>query len=945
MAIVAGDFVRVTINGTDRTDFVVEYGRYSSLCELGQSFSLVLSHDYPVALGPYDDIVIREWYDGDLALVLRGFAITIDQTFDGNFKIQGQDKSVLLFDYFIPTQIKSQGESVDFWMDFYADQVGLTIEFQASSAFSVVAPETQMGMQTAGDGILTMERLAAYFTKYDSTSDKLIAFRLGSSEPVITIDTITEGKRLLGTEKTRNKVKVYGGFKFALIPGDPVVQLFAEASSVIPELLVDKTVVVSSPGLQKQTFLDIVADRILNTVNSIDDVQFYTLPKFVPDVQVGQVAFIDVDHSPHIVYEGEREITSIETSFTQNGAETIVGIGEKCPRVSVQFPVPPVYATTTTDGVAASFDGGDSFKVSNTGLTGAALGGLNIAANGYGKQMVLTGSGLYNEVYRRIGSGGTWAFPPTFPSDPVNSAGDSPPPTISGVPPVTLARVVDEPTHDNTFHIMANWSSGTQQRTWIYTTEDFGASWNSHAISVSGVEGVNFDFQGLDIKSPLTNNVYVLGNTSEPDVNSVYWAGRTFSGAKDWSAGYWDTASGAIVTGRFDWPPDGFSSVFTFSIPNNRDIAYAIAFNREGGDTTEIQIQRTTNGGESWTQIYEKSDAPVGIAPSTVRPMLDPGSLGPSSIGVVRFAFCSTDVDLSEVPPFPGSRTKWFGTAWIITDNFSGDATGALAESDFVVLDTKENLFGSFAWRTERHVNTSKWPTTYNLGADNKGSFGILLWNDLRDFSPSQEPPYDPDLYDILHLLTFNVNFQAGTVSIGNDITFEPHFGWFNHASGKSLNATSWDLWLLSRNASSVYTWVKEVDTSESPDNHIDIWSNTSILVSPSAGHTFHTGMRNLVTNAVGIITQSLDEFYVDPDGTIVGPAPDPLLSATFAFYHNNKYYWIDRVFDSPTVYSLYKTIAGNRLADLEEVLGPTEVSDSGASLFSNEEMDIRSLE
>ena len=40
--LVAGDFVQVTIDGTDRTDYVIEYGRYSSLCELGDSFTLVL---------------------------------------------------------------------------------------------------------------------------------------------------------------------------------------------------------------------------------------------------------------------------------------------------------------------------------------------------------------------------------------------------------------------------------------------------------------------------------------------------------------------------------------------------------------------------------------------------------------------------------------------------------------------------------------------------------------------------------------------------------------------------------------------------------------------------------------------------------------------------------------------------------------------------------------
>ncbi len=618
MAIVAGDFVRVTINGTDRTDFVVEYGRYSSLCELGQSFSLVLSHDYPVALGPYDDIVIREWYDGDLALVLRGFAITIDQDFDGNFKIQGQDKSVLLFDYFIPTQIKSQGESVDFWMDFYADQVGLTLEFQASSPFVDVAPGTLMGMQTAGDGILTMERLAAYFTKYDSTSDKLIAFRLGSSEPVITINDVTEGRRELGTEKTRNVVKVYGGYRFSLDLNDPPEQLYSEARSEIPELLVDKTVVVSSPGLQKQTFLDIVADRILNTVNSIDDVHMYSLPKFVPSIQVGQVAYIDVDHPPHISYTGERKITSIEASFNDNGAQTIIGIGEKCPRVSVQFPTPPVYATTTEDGVAVSWNAGNSFVPSNTGLTGSGLMGENIGVNSYGQQMVLTAAG----IFKRPSTAFSWSFVDdvsTLPN-PINDSNDLPSGTLATN--LELVRIVDEPTNRNVFHFLANATTSGLGRTWVYTTKDFGSSWDStqlyfvasgqdHPVAPSGL---SYDVYGHDLFGGIDNSVYALV-TSLADffveglqTDKIYWAGSATSASNRSWVGLYD---GTVLTEStsYDFTAgDLHSGSRIYSLPEDRNICFVVmtgVHNPSSEREHFVTLRLTKDGGLTWTTLID----------------------------------------------------------------------------------------------------------------------------------------------------------------------------------------------------------------------------------------------------------------------------------------------------------------------------------------------------
>ena len=622
--LVAGDFVRVTIEGTDRTDFVVDYSRYSSLCELGQSFTLTLSHDFPVSLSPYDTFVISEWYDGDLGLVLRGYSITIDQDFDGNFVIQGQDKSVLLFDYFIPTQIKSQGESVDFWMQYYADQVGLTIEFRSSSAFVEVAPGTQMGMMTAGDGILTMERLAAYFTRYDSSSDKLIAFRLGSSEPVITIDDVTEGRRMQGTEKTRNVVKVYGGWRFSFDPTDPPEQLYSEARTDIPELLVDKTVVVVSPGLQKQTFLNIVADRILNTVNSIDDVHLYSLPKFVPDVEVGQVAYLNIDHSPHIVYAGERKITSIEATFDDSGAQTVIGIGEKCPRVSVQFPTPPVYATTTDDGVAVSWNAGNSFIPSNTGLTGSGLMGENIGVNSYGQQMVLTAAG----IFRRPSTAFSWTFvddTSTLP-DPVNDPSDAP----SGVAAtdLSLIRIVDEPTNRNVFHFMANGTSasGGLARSWIYTTKNFGNSWKSTQLYVpapSGSQdhpfapfGISYDVYGHDLFGGIDNNVFALITSSvdiftEKDPKEVYFAAHTSIPSNVGWAGLYDGEGNPLYnTETYSFTSgDLVSRSRVFSLPENRDVAYWIMYSVHNPSTERahyVAALRTKDGGDTWTVIVDE---------------------------------------------------------------------------------------------------------------------------------------------------------------------------------------------------------------------------------------------------------------------------------------------------------------------------------------------------
>ncbi len=622
MAIVAGDFVQVLHEGSNNlTDFVVSYRRYSSLCQIGDTFEIVFSSDMDETINPYDDFRITESYDGDTGVVIRGYPLIIDQDFGGLFVVQGQDRSVLLFDYFIPTQIKSQGESVDFWIQFYADQVGLPIEFQASSANVVVAEGTLMGMQSAGEGILTMERLAAYFVRYDSPANKLVAYRLKSSEPVITIDDVTEGRRLKGTEKTRNVVRVYGGYRFSLDPADPPELLTSVARTEMPELLVDKTVVVASPGLQKQTFLDIVADRILNTVNSIDDVHFYSLPQFVQSLEVGQIASLNVSHLPHINYAGERKITSIEAAVDENGVQTIVGIGEKCPRVSIQFPTPPVYATTTEDGVAVSWNAGNSFAPSNTGLTGSGLFGNNIGVNSYGQQMVNTAAG----IFKRPSTAFNWSFVDdvtTLPN-PVNDSNDQP----SGVAATDLdiIRIVDEPTNRNVFHFLANATTSGLGRSWVYTTKDFGNSWDSTQMyfTASGQDhpvapsGLSYDVYGHDLFGGVDNSVYALVTSLadffiekfDPDV--VYFGAKTTTASNRAWAGTYDGN---------DWPfpstithdhtaGDIISQSQVFSLPEDRDICYWVIKSVHNPDTERawfVSVLRTDDGGSTWDILIDE---------------------------------------------------------------------------------------------------------------------------------------------------------------------------------------------------------------------------------------------------------------------------------------------------------------------------------------------------
>lgn len=182
------DYVIVEINGTDRTEYVISYERNDSLCELGSSFTIHFAPTYPVAILPYQTVYIEEFYNSVQANVLDGYIIGIERDFkDSDIVVSGQDKTLLLTDYFIPNQILANNENIDYWIEYYCNLVGLDVQFEASAPQIIIEEGTPMGLQNVSDAIMSLERKAAYYIKYDSSINKIRVFRLGSSDPVISL--------------------------------------------------------------------------------------------------------------------------------------------------------------------------------------------------------------------------------------------------------------------------------------------------------------------------------------------------------------------------------------------------------------------------------------------------------------------------------------------------------------------------------------------------------------------------------------------------------------------------------------------------------------------------------------------------------------------------------------------------------------------------------------
>jgi len=922
MSVFAPDYVTVIIDGVDRTDFVINYHRYDSICELGQEFTLSMSPDMPDTLSPYQDVIITETYNGDSGNVLRGYIISFNKDFTtSNWTIQGHDKSILLFDYFVGEQVFSNGENVDFWIQYFADLVGLDLEFQATaSSQSIVPDETPLGMQHAGDAILSLERIAGYFTKYDSIIDKLVTYRLGSSEPVLTISSALEATREIGTEKTRNVVKVYGGYRFN--PDDlGTTQIFAKARSNIPELLVDKTVVIANPNLNRQTYAFIVAHRLLNVVNSLDDVQFYTLPGFYPDLQVGQVVYINLPNNYYIQYEGDRYITSIEAQLDPSGATTIIGIGDKCPRISIQLPVPPVYATTEQDGVAVSFDGGDNFKPSNIGLTGNSgyMDGRSIAVNSFGQQMVVTASGLF----RRASSLAAWINISANLGNPVNDAGDDPPFSVpftaSGI---EVIRVADETTHRNIFHLLAN--SGTDpERCWVYTTRNFGNTWASKELTVEE----DFTATGIDMEADISNRAYVLVKGLESTLESYYYiranppgsfAGYVVSGIANDSLSFSNTIGSQVLTHRL------------YSLPNNREICYIVS-RTISGSPEKIRIIVTKDAGETWTNIYQ-ANVGTSIAPYTNGILIDPASGGGS--GFSRIALLGTRI--VGVPITGGTRTDIYATVSLYTHEIGPNTiVETYSETKVHALFTYENLFDAYSWERVAFgsslIGINKYSITRRTSGNNLGKWGVILDNALTDQGPAQIPPYDSALYDVLHAVIVSYNFTTEALGLSDDIIFSPEFGFIYGGGSKNAKGTFSSTVTTVSSDNEATTFINE---TVSPNSRLSWYKDSSIIfggLNPAYGSGGGLPRATLLSAAVDILTKTSDSTreYLDPDGSISSSVTylgTPITVPTSVFWYKGIYYWPFGTGSFPTfTISLKKSSKTSRIiledSDIEDVV------------------------
>ena len=796
------DFVRVWINGTERTSYVISYERTSSLCQRADTFTISFNKGF-TRPDPYSAVEIQELYEGSSAYVIKGYLISINEDFQkSTFDCVGQDKSILLDDFFIYYKLDATGQTVDYWITHIASLVGLSVKFDSYTSATIGESDAPipMGMQTAGDSLNQLERAGAYYIKYDGDIDKLRVFRYKIERPAISLsnDKTTNITRTLGTEKTRNVVKVHGGWKYNQFTGK-TTPAFGKAKVSMPEMLVDKTTVIANPLIKRDSVCRLIASRILAITGVLDDVMTIDTHGFYPNVKVGKYAYVSISASD-MSFDGDAQITTIFTQIDKSGAITSFKVGDKCPRITIVPPPDVVFAAGTGAGALISLDAGDTFEPFFEGLTGTAMNSWSIAANKYNQLMLLTQAGVYKRP--SISTGTSWSKVTNLETLSLKNYESSSVILGSGL---TKIKVEKECGAYGRFHIMGYHTqpivpTGIGNRWWVVSTKNFGTTWDSMPLYLpnpsggstlpgalytpAGVittaflevagSGIVYSVTGYDLEGDNTTNVTALvaGATidmippSALSLGSLWYGGWqkiTFPSTQiQWLGGWMSTTN--VGVGDYNFYRSGSivnkEVIDTVSIPNNRNVAYHLGWDGFGG-----------------THLFRSIGAVAsGIFQHCYNMILDADSKGSMCMAVDYSSLNNNTKVVLAVPTILPERhsatlcAQESNTFIQVTVHFFEDDTSQAAGSgisysnDTVMIgSTTHGYDGLFGWTSHPSTTTAAWrgirnasipppsinrntAVTENLTSDNTGTIAVLVEGDGQfyggEYSAGEPPLY-----------------------------------------------------------------------------------------------------------------------------------------------------------------------------------------------------------
>ena len=455
---------QVEVGGSDVSSYVSSIERRHCVCDTMATGTVSLVYTCPTSLNPYDTIVIHE----QGTKVFTGYVASISrEKLAGLINIQFTDPSIRLQDYWITQGYTANGETVQYWIQFFCDLAGVTCTFNTTLPELVPAPEdpTAYNWEFSSAMSIIQELMTTNGYWMYSDVDGVIHFTQGFvSTASVTLqagDNILRASRERSTTPARNRAIVFGRYN-----------RFSEATTVVPALGdAEKTVVIASPNLVLQSSINALATKLASAFGEVSDEKILTVLGD-PDIQIPKFAhvvdsWLDVDVT--------EQITEVQSRMNNNGYTMELRINQKCPRVwgLTDFLAASMVAYNNLAGcrVLESY----SWDVRNGILSGEDIwdnhGNVDYAKSSESTKVFwkVDGSNIFNS----IDSGETWTD--VAPTSVENFKLDEPAPTIADI---TFTQVITDPNNADRAYITGTWThSNGFHRVVLIKTWDFGETW------------------------------------------------------------------------------------------------------------------------------------------------------------------------------------------------------------------------------------------------------------------------------------------------------------------------------------------------------------------------------------------------------------------------------------------------------------------------------------
>ncbi len=318
--------VQVKHNGTNITGFVEEYTREHKVCTGIGSLSIKIARNIGRTFDPWDSIDIYE----NGSFKVRYYVSSVDDAIpSASITLDCQDVSKRLVDYFIPTSYTIDYPSYTrYWIEKFLTEAGVDSTFMTSSPGQLISNNTQLGLVSAYEQILTLLQMSGWYVYFNSSehavigpldADLAVSGRTISKSDILSISKISDDKML------RNRALVLGAF-------DPYTLSYAGADvTAHTRWNYDnrdvRAIVISNSNIPNASSAYGMANQIIKEFARI------TIEKHITVWGARNFNLGDSLRVTSTVWRGKGLITTFGTSMSKNGLVSNIILDERCPRL------------------------------------------------------------------------------------------------------------------------------------------------------------------------------------------------------------------------------------------------------------------------------------------------------------------------------------------------------------------------------------------------------------------------------------------------------------------------------------------------------------------------------------------------------------------------------------------------------------------------------------